>query len=368
MILIIIAIVLAALVAAACLVMTLYPAFGRRAGRPERERYSRSPNYREGKFAYPQATSLSSGGVGGSLSILKDFLRGNPHSRPAAPLQPLPLRPEVIGQGRETRATWFGHSAVLLEMDGAVLFLDPMLGRAPSPFPFAGGGRYSKQLPLEASGLPPIDAVLLSHDHYDHLDYGTIRKIKDRVGLFIVPLGAGAHLRRWGVSGEKIREQDWGDELTFAGITFTCAPARHFSGRSLLDRNTTLWCSWIIKGGKTRVFFSGDSGYGPHFAEIGRKYGPFALTLMECGQYDPRWADIHMLPEQTVQAHIDVQGGLLIPIHWGAFTLAMHDWTDPVERISAAAAARGVRLATPRIGETVAADAAEVPTAPWWRE
>ncbi|NQX46357.1 MBL fold metallo-hydrolase [Paenibacillus tritici] len=368
MTLIIIAVVLLAVVAAAYLLMTVYPAFGRRAGKQEKLLNSRSLHYSKGKFAYPQTAELSGGKAGGSgLSILRDFIKGNPRSRPAEPLQPQGLLPESIGQSRDTRVTWFGHSAVLLEMDGVTLFLDPMLGNAPSPFPFIGGRRYSKQLPLEISRLPQMDAVVLSHDHYDHLDYGTIRMLKDKVGLFIVPLGVGAHLRRWGVSGEKIREQDWGDTLTYAGITFTSAPARHFSGRSLLDRNTTLWCSWIIQGEKTKVFFSGDSGYGPHFAEIGRKYGPFDLTLMECGQYDPRWADIHMLPEQTVEAHIEVRGDLLLPIHWGAFTLSMHDWTDPVERILAAAARRGVRLATPRIGETVTAGAPAYPDSPWWR-
>lgn len=363
-----IAAALAVIIAAAYLIMTLYPAFGRRAGKSEKAVYSRSLHYSKGKFAYPQEAVMSSEQVsGGGISILKDFIKGNPRSRPPEPLQPQPLLPEAIGQSPETRVTWFGHSAVLLEMDGVTLFLDPMLGNAPSPFPWIGGRRYSKQLPLDIAGLPKIDAVVLSHDHYDHLDYGTIRKLKDKVGLFIVPLGVGAHLRRWGVRAENIREHDWGDELTYAGITFTSAPARHFSGRSLLDRNTTLWCSWIIRGKETKVFFSGDSGYGPHFAEIGRKYGPFDLTLMECGQYDPRWADIHMLPEQTVEAHIDVRGELLIPIHWGAFTLSMHDWTDPAERISAAAAARGVRLATPRIGEPVVAGSAEIPALPWWR-
>ncbi|AIQ61498.1 MBL fold metallo-hydrolase [Paenibacillus borealis] len=363
-----IAAILVILVAAAYLLMTLYPAFGRRAGKQEKALNSRSLNYSKGKFAYPQMTELfGERAGGGGVSILKDFIKGNPRSRPAEPLQPLPLLPASIGQSPGTRVTWFGHSAVLLEMDGVTLFLDPMLGNAPSPFPFIGGRRYSRQLPLEISLLPQIDAVVLSHDHYDHLDYGTIRKLKDKVGLFIVPLGVGAHLRRWGVSAEKIREHDWGDELAYAGLTFTSAPARHFSGRSLLDRNTTLWCSWVIQGKNTKVFYSGDSGYGPHFAEIGRKYGPFDLTLMECGQYDPRWADIHMLPEQTVEAHLDVRGGLLIPVHWGAFTLSMHDWTDPVERVAAAAAAKGVRLATPRIGETVVAGSAEYPALPWWR-
>lgn len=199
MTLIIIGSILLAVVAAAYLIMTVYPAFGRRAGKQERTRNLRSAQYSKGKFAYPQTADLSGEKAGSSgFSILRDFIKGNPNSRPAEPLQPQPLLPSSIGQGRDTRVTWFGHSAVLLEMDGLTLFLDPMLGHAPSPFPFIGGRRYSKQLPLEAALLPQLDVVLLSHDHYDHLDYGTIRQLKDKTGLFIVPLGVGAHLRRWG--------------------------------------------------------------------------------------------------------------------------------------------------------------------------
>lgn len=367
MTLIIIAVSLVVLAAVAYIVMTFYPAFGRRASRKEKQIISRSLNYKNGKFVYPAATVMMENSAGSSFSILKDFIKGNPNSRPPQPLIPEKLLPGSIQASGDTRVTWFGHSAVLLEIDGVTLFLDPMLGRSPSPFPFVGGRRYSKQLPVEISELPRIDAVLLSHDHYDHLDYGSIKQLKDKVGMFIVPLGVGAHLQRWGVSREKIREQDWWDEIRYAGLTLTSAPARHFSGRSLLDRNSTLWCSWIIRGAETKIFFSGDSGYGPHFAEIGEKYGPFDLTLMECGQYDPRWADIHMLPEQTVQAHLDVRGALMIPIHWAAFTLSMHDWTDPVERVFAAAKAHGVRLATPRIGEPVYAGSAEVPSLAWWK-
>lgn len=367
MTLIIIAVFLVALAVLAYVVMTFCPAFGRRASKEEKRIISRSLNYKDGKFVYPTTTVMMENSAGSSFSILKDFIKGNPRSRPKQPLIPVKLRPGSIQETGDTRVTWFGHSAVLLEIDGVTLFLDPMLGRSPSPFPFVGGRRYSKQLPAQISELPRIDAVLLSHDHYDHLDYGSIKQLKDKVGMFIVPLGVGAHLQRWGVSRENIREQDWWDEIRYAGLTLTSAPARHFSGRSLLDRNTTLWCSWIIQGSETKIFFSGDSGYGPHFAEIGERYGPFDLTLMECGQYDPRWADIHMLPEQTVQAHLDVRGALMIPIHWAAFTLSMHDWTDPVERVFAAAKAQNVRLATPRIGEPVYAGSAEVPSLAWWK-
>ncbi|UQZ34021.1 hypothetical protein C2I18_11065 [Paenibacillus sp. PK3_47] len=366
MALIIIAGTILALIAAAYSVMTLYPAFGARTSRPERMVISRSHQFQQGKFVYPYPVGKEAS-PGGGLSILRDFIKGNPRSRPERLLEPQPLQPCSIQQGTATRATWFGHSAVLLEMEGVTLFLDPMLGRAPSPFPFIGGKRYSRQLPAGVADLPHIDAVLLSHDHYDHLDYGTIKQLQHKTSMFIVPLGVGAHLKRWGVPRECIREFDWWDELVFSGLTLTCAPARHFSGRSLLDRNTTLWCSWILQGKQANVFFSGDSGYGPHFAEIGRKYGPFDLTLMECGQYDRRWADIHMMPEQTAQAQTDLQGKLMIPIHWGAFTLAMHDWTDPVERVLKAAQQHGLRIATPRIGETVVVGAAEAPSLHWWK-
>lgn len=355
------------LLAAAYFVLTLYPAFGGRSSKAERTVISRSPQFQQGKFVYPFQVVIDSSAGGGGFSILKDFIKGNPHSRPEKPLQPQLLQTGSLQPSQATKATWFGHSAVLLEIEGVTMFLDPMLGRAPSPFPFIGGKRYSKQLPIEAADLPHLDAVLLSHDHYDHLDYGTIRQLRDKTSMFIVPLGVGAHLKRWGVSGECIREFDWWDEISFSGLTITCAPARHFSGRGLLDRNTTLWCSWILQGKHANVFFSGDSGYGPHFAEIGRKYGPFDLTLMECGQYDRRWADIHMMPEQTAQAQMDLRGQLMIPIHWGAFTLALHDWTDPVERVLRAAAQHGLQLATPRIGETVQIGAAENPSSPWWR-
>jgi len=212
-----------------------------------------------------------------------------------------------------------------------------------------------------------IDAVLLSHDHYDHLDYGSIVKLRNKVKHFFVPLGVGAHLARWGVDPTKISEHDWWDEVQFEGLTLASTPARHFSGRSLKDRDTTLWCSWVIVGPEARVFFSGDSGYGPHFAEIGEKYGPFDLTLIECGQYDARWAAIHMLPEESVQAHLDVQGKVMMIVHWAAFTLGLHDWTDPVERVSKAAEAQNIRFSTPKIGETVIIGAAEYPASIWWK-
>ncbi|WP_242288781.1 MBL fold metallo-hydrolase [Bacillus cereus group sp. BfR-BA-01319] len=221
--------------------------------------------------------------------------------------------------------TWFGHSASLLKIEGKTLL-------------------------------------------YDHLNYKSIMQLKDRAKHFYVPTGVAQYLMKWGVSPSKISEHNWWDEIAFDNIKLVCAPARHFSGRSMTDRDCSLWCSWLILGQETKVFFSGDSGYAPHFKEIGDKYGPFDLTLMECGQYDPRWPAIHMLPEETVQAHIDVKGELLLPIHWGAFTLALHEWSDPIERVTKEAQRLGVKIATPQIGESTTLKSTDYPSSAWWRE
>lgn len=199
--------------------------------------------------------------------------------------------------------TWFGHSASLLKIEGKKLLLDPMFGDASSPFPVFNSKRYSGAFSLEHDELQEIDAIIISHNHYDHLNYKSIMRLKDRAKHFYVPIGVARYLIKWGVSPNKISEHNWWDEITFDNIKLVCAPARHFSGRSMTDKDRSLWCSWLILGQETKVFFSGDSGYAPHFKEIGEKYGPFDLTLMECGQYDTRWSAIHMLPEETVQAH-----------------------------------------------------------------
>ncbi|WP_326114793.1 MBL fold metallo-hydrolase [Paenibacillus alginolyticus] len=316
-----------------------------------------------GKFQNPFPTMMNMG-FGSTVGILLEFAKSSPNRRP---MTHLAMETPNLAKDMETKVTWFGHSASLLTIDGKALLLDPMFGKAPSPFPWLGKGRYSGGLPFEIGQLPVIDAVVLSHDHYDHLDYGTIMKIKHKVNKFLVPLGVGGHLIRWGVQPEKIEEHDWWDEFTYEGLTLACTPATHFSGRSMTDRGASLWCSWVIKGKQSNIFFSGDSGYSSHFKEIGQKYGPFDLTLMECGQYDDRWSDIHMMPEETVQAHLDVKGKLMLPIHWGAFTLALHDWTDPIERAAKAAHAIKVSILTPKIGQTVHVNAADYPIETWWK-
>ncbi|MFP7288316.1 MBL fold metallo-hydrolase [Shouchella clausii] len=355
----------AGLAAAAVAVMKSYRPFGGRAPAGILSDIRRSPRYIKGKFVNEIPASMDNSLKGG-LSMARDFVKRNPNARPAVPLVPERSDlPWLSSKADEPWIVWFGHSALLLRIDGVTLLLDPMLGPAPSPFPWIGGKRYSKELPAVPEDFPEIDAVLLSHDHYDHMDYGTIRRLKSKVGRFIVPLGVGGHLLRWGIEPGRIEEHDWWDTFSFKGLKLACTPARHFSGRSLLDRDATLWCSWVIEGSR-KLFFSGDSGYGPHFRAIGQKFGPFDLTMMECGQYDDRWADIHMTPEQTVQAHREVGGGWLLPIHWGAFTLAFHDWTDPVARVLKAASEQGVRVTTPRAGEPVRLAKAAYPAGRWW--
>jgi len=341
------------------------PVFGGKTSKEKFNFFRQSKNF-DGKKFINQIPTVMDTRITTTVGIVRDLIKGNPNSRPkiAIPVEPLHSH---ITTDESLKVTWFGHSTLLLEIEGKRLLLDPMFSQTLSPLPPFGGKRYSKILPIELENLPPIDVVIISHDHYDHMDYQSIIKLKDKVNEFCVPLGVGSHLERWGVDPEKIIERDWWNEIEVDGLTLVCTPARHFSGRCVSDRDATLWSSWVIKGKETSAYFSGDSGYGPHFAKIGEKYGPFDLTFMECGQYDERWSAIHMMPEETVQAHIDVSGKILIPIHWSAFTLALHDWTDPIERVTEAARERNICISTPKIGETVMIGSAEYPNSIWWR-
>ena len=212
--------------------------------------------------------------------------------------------------------------------------------------------------------LPHIDAIIISHDHYDHLDYPSIAALQSKTDVFMVPLGVGAHFEAWGVKKENIFEMDWWDEVVYKGLTFALAPSRHFSGRGFA-RNETLWGSWIIQSDDESIYFSGDGGYGPHFKEIGEKYGPFDLAMMECGQYNELWGQIHMMPEETAQSAIDVNAKKMMPIHWGMFQLALHSWTDPIERVSKKAKELNVPMIAPKVGEVFTLQTQGV--AEWWK-
>lgn len=338
--------------------------------RPARKKniqFENSKNFLKGKFKYPNETTIDYS-LKALLPVILEYIKGNPNKRPKETLQVKDVSKSFFTSNLDKASvTWFGHSSSLIRLDGKLLLLDPVFEVYSSPFKL-GGKRYSKKMPIEIEDLPDIDAVLISHDHYDHLEERSIKKLRNKVKKFLVPLGVGSHLESWGINPERIVELDWWEEADFYGLKFRCTPAKHSSGRGLFNQDSTLWCSWIIEGKHTKMFFSGDSGYGPHFQEIGVKYGPFDLTLIEAGQYDNNgWWTLHMLPEETIQAHIDLRGKTLLPIHWGAFTLAIHDWDEPIERVLKAASERNIIVAAPRIGETVEIGSSKVPLDPWWR-
>ncbi|GHC52322.1 MBL fold metallo-hydrolase [Ulvibacter litoralis] len=364
MILGIIASLIGMIVLIAFLFINFSSEFGAKPKGADLERIQTSKHFKDGKFY-----NLSETKVEGDINYMKTlgeyFTKGNKVPNWSIPVKK--ITPETIANTEDsiTKITWFGHSALLLEMDGKKIFLDPMLGSVPAPHPLLGSSRFNDTLPLAIEDIPALDAVIFSHDHYDHLDYGTIKKIKDRVTHFYTPLGLGAHLKSWGVAPEKITELDWWETISFEGIQLVATPSRHFSGRGLTDRSSTQWSSWVIKGKNSNIYFSGDSGYDTHFKEIGATYGPFDLAIMECGQYDAQWPLIHMMPEETAQATVDVQGKLLLPIHWGAFKLALHDWDDPIKRVTKAASEKNVHLATPIIGEAIVIHQ-NTPHTNWW--
>jgi L-ascorbate metabolism protein UlaG (beta-lactamase superfamily) len=299
---------------------------------------------------------------------LREFLGAGDRRVPSAPLPALdPLavwsRPPDTG----LRATWLGHSTVLIEIDGLRVLTDPVWGARASPLPLVGPKRF-QPVPVALRALPPIDLVLVSHDHYDHLDYPTIRALAKTGVPFVTALGVGAHLQSWGVPAERITELDWWEsyQLPGADLTVTAAPSQHFSGRSLSDHNATLWSSLAIRSARHAVFFSGDTGLTTEYATIAERLGPFDLVLLEIGAFHPSWGDIHLGPENALKALKLLGGGAFLPVHWGTFSLAMHAWDEPVETLLALAPRQGAQLLMPRLGEPVEPSRVEAVT-PWWR-
>ena len=278
---------------------------------------------------------------------------------------PIPLaRPEMPEEAAELAVTWLGHASALLEIDGQRVLVDPVWGFRVSPSPVFGPTRLHP-VPVALDELPQVDAVLVSHDHYDHLDLPTVEALlTTQTAPFVVPLGIGEHLRKWGVPEKRIVELDWDGEHNVGGLTLTCTEARHFSGRYFY-RDTTLWASWAIAGPRHRVFFGGDTGYTPAFAGTGARLGPFDLTLLPVGAYNDAWHAIHMDPEEAMRAHGDLGGRVLLPIHWATFNLAFHRWAEPVQRLLAAADRTGAQVVVPRPGQRV--DVLDPPELEdWW--
>ena len=328
------------------------------------ERVEGSPHYADGRFRNALPTRAS-GGAGAAWEFL---FGGSDHRTPRDPV-PVVARTasDFAGPPPPLRVTWLGHSTLLVEVDGARVLVDPVWGEHASPVPIAFGRFYDAPLALE--DLPPLDAVAISHNHYDHLDSPTVRALADAVPLWVVPLGVGSHLESWGVPPERIAERDWWGFVDLEGdggpVRLVATPARHTSGRSLGDRDRTLWSGWAVLGPEHRVWYSGDTALTPEFAEVGARFGPFDVTLVEAGAYNAAWADNHLGPEQAVAAHRMVRGRLMVPVHWALFDLSVHGWTEPAERVRVAAERAGVAVAFPRPGESVEPGAG-VPGAAWW--
>jgi L-ascorbate metabolism protein UlaG (beta-lactamase superfamily) len=324
----------------------------------------RSPQFHDGAFVNPEPAATMSLDTEARRLLLRELVTAG-NGRPAAPIPVVePARIDADAAG--LAAYWHGHSSVLVEVDGYRVLTDPIWSRRCSPSRNIGPERLHEP-PVALERLPAVDAVIISHDHYDHLDMDTILGLaRTQRAPFVVPLGVGAHLRVWGIAEHRIVELDWNESHRLGDLTLVCTPARHFSGR-LFTRNTTLWSSWAIKGPKNSVFFGGDTGYTRSFTDTAEAHGPFDLTLLPIGAYHPAWPDIHMNPEEAVRAHRDVTDagtGLLVPIHWATFRLAPHPWAEPVERLLTAADEQGVRVAVPKPGQRIERDAIMID--PWW--
>lgn len=349
--------------------LNINPQFGSKVTDEYKTTYDNSPNFSKEKFVNPGNFQMMKFTFKDFRESLGGMLSPAPTTSPSKDVPVLPLDSTEIADYTGTpRIFWFGHSSFLLQIDGQNILLDPMLSEVASPYTWLGTSRFTSTLPISAEQLPTIDAVIISHDHYDHLDYPTIMKIKNKVGQFYTPLGVGTHLERWGIDKSTIHELDWWQEVQHENLLFRCTPSQHFSGRNINTSNSTLWASWVIQSAGLNIFFSGDSGYGKHFKAIGDKYGPFDYAMLECGQYNEKWANIHMFPEQTAQAGADLQAKQIMPMHWASFRLAMHDWTDPVERVLAKAKELNIPIRVPKIGEAVAIPPAPVDSIDtWWR-
>ncbi len=359
-------VVIIAVLAIAVLLFLKQPKFGRTPTGQRLERISSSKNFRNGKFQNLHHTPDLTEGVS-YYAVMKEFFFNRRKNRkprivlPSSKTALLNLDPD------HNVLVWFGHSSYFMQVDGKKMLVDPVFSGAASPIKsttrsFAGSDVYT------IDDIPEIDFLFLSHDHWDHLDYETIMKLRPKIKTIICSLGMGEHLQRWGFETNIIIEKDWDEEVLLEkGFEVILTPARHFSGRGL-RRNKSLWASFVLITPTKRIFIGGDSGYDDHFARIGDKYGPFDLAILECGQYDKSWKYIHMMPEETVMAAWDLNAKKLLPVHWAKFALGNHDWDDPIKRIIPAAKEKGIPLVTPMIGEEVNLNDMDQVFDAWWNK
>lgn len=349
------------------LFVSFSPQFGGKITEAQKKTFAKTGHYENDVFINqePIIMDLNCHSI---TSMIKDMMNPNPDITPKQNVDVRKISPERLFDKKDatTRIYWLGHSSFIIQIDGMTALIDPIFSQYASPHPWLGRKRFNNAMPISLEEIENVDMILISHDHYDHLDYPTIKALSHKTDHFFVPLGVGNHLNRWGIDSSRVTEMDWWDEFGYEDLKIVFTPSRHMSGRGLTDQSSTLWGSWIIQSDKHNVFFSGDGGYGKHFKEIGNLYGPFDIGLMECGQYNENWKNVHMLPEETVQASLDVKAEWVIPIHWGAFTLAPHSWKEPISRFEKEAQINNLNFATPRIGETIVLDSNIFPKSKWW--
>lgn len=339
------------------------PVFGQRPTVVQQKRYLKFPYFKAPRFNNIIKPLID--------STLPDYQQShaptNPNKRPkiTLPVHKIDSK-QLLKHPSKTRITWFGHSTLLFEFPKQLVLVDPMFSPYASPVQGVGSKRFQAELPLKLEDWPPVDTIVITHDHYDHLDYRSIKELKGKTKRFIVPAGVGAHLEKWGVSPSKIKEMGWWEELQLDGVKFIFTPTHHYSGRALNDRFHSLWGGWILDTTEERFFVSGDGGFGTHFKYIGTKYGPFDLAFIECGQYSRNWPQNHLFPPQSIQAALDVRAKIAMPIHWGSFALGFHDWNSPAERFTELALAQNLPVLVPEIGASF--DLEQQPALSyWWR-
>lgn len=330
------------------------------------KQYSQSPNWKNGKFMNLEETTMNVSLLSVPKLLYKQFFE----TKERVPEKPIPVEPfdrnAFLEDSVKAKFIWYGHSVVLMRMNGKTLLIDPMLGPDAAPIAPFKSSRFSNNTLALIEQFPDIDLVLLTHDHYDHLDLASMKLLIPKVKEFYVALGCKRHLTHWGVNESQIKEFDWWDKSNFEGIDITFTPTRHFSGRGLRDRAKSLWGGWVFKTEKESIYFSGDGGYGDHFEEVGEKLGPFDFGFMECGQYNENWHQIHMYPEEAIQAALDAKVAKVMAVHWAGFTLAQHSWKEPIDRFTNEAQTQKLAYLTPKLGGQFEhlSDIKE----PWWEK
>jgi len=328
------------------------------------ERVEASPNYRDSIFQNLSVTTVMDQ-KGDFFKTLKKFLNKPKTTKPSVSLPSVKTDLKNLPDGNPV-IVWFGHSSYLIKIAGKHMLVDPVFSGYASPIKLKSAKSFDGTNVYSVDDMPPIDVLLITHDHYDHCDYKTILKLQNKTKCIVTSLGVGSHFGYWGLDMNKVTELDWGEGTEAEGMSFTAAPARHFSGRGI-KRSKTLWSSFIMKTKEHSIYIGADSGYDIHFKKIGKKYGPFDIAILESGQYNEAWKSIHMMPEETVQASIDLNAKALLPVHWGKFSLSLHPWNEPIERVTKKAEELNVKITTPMIGQPIVLGG-NYPIDKWWRK